>query len=148
MAGHIKTEVFFPAWSMPLCELSGDDLRKEALSRLKATADGAEDDCRELTQRVDEMLTSGKWRELAATWEEFCVEYFRKPYAFIDAVVESVLVLDANDTSASRQWLKAKTARLCICGQSLSGRAGNRFCSNSCRQRAYRINKSKSVTDK
>jgi hypothetical protein len=58
------------------------------------------------TQRVDEMLTSGKWRELAATWEEFCVEYFKKPSAFIDAIVESVLVLDANDTSAVSGDLK------------------------------------------
>lgn len=142
MAGHIKTEVFFPAWSLPLCELSGDDLRKEALSRLKATADGAEDDCRELTQRVDEMLTSGKWRELSATWDSFCYEYFKKPPAFIDAIVNGVRILDMVDVNLASQWLTEKKKQLCtICGKTLAGKKGNKFCSPACKQKSYRLKK-------
>ncbi|MEI6261181.1 MAG: hypothetical protein WCR46_14915 [Deltaproteobacteria bacterium] len=142
MAIHARTDVFFVPLGLPLHELSGDELRREASKRLTATADAAADDCRELTQRVDEMLTSGKWRELSATWDSFCYEYFKKPSAFIDAIVNGVRILDMVDVNLASQWLTEKKKQLCVtCGKTLAGKKGNKFCSPACKQKSYRLKK-------
>lgn len=95
MAGDLGhwTEIIEPAWQKKLHQLSGADLKYEAHRRLEVSASGAERNCADLAEAVAEIRQDDLWRQLAPTWEAFCLEFFEQPAVFVDTVVVGVALL-------------------------------------------------------
>lgn len=88
MSQHLNREIIEPAWQKKLAELDGDDLRKEAETRLKAAAEMTHRDCRDLFDMIGEV--GERWKNLAGTWDDFCITYTGKPASFINSIVAGV----------------------------------------------------------